>query len=84
MIELVFFTSSRIKLEHARHLCRNYAVQLTGFRESGWVVAHPKDSNIVFGGNYGGLLERMDHRTGQSRDLNVYPDNPMGWGAVGM
>lgn len=33
MIELVFFTSSRIKLEHARHLCKNYAVQLTGFRE---------------------------------------------------
>ena len=33
MIELVFFTSSRVKLEHARHLCRKYAVKLTGFRE---------------------------------------------------
>ncbi len=58
-------------------------VVTAGF-ESGWVVAHPKDSNIVFGGNYDGLLARLDHRTGQSRDLNVYPDNPMGWGAEGM
>ncbi len=56
----------------------------TAGSESGWVQPHPKDSNIVFGGNYGGLLERLDHRTGQSRDLNVYPDNPMGWGADGM
>jgi photosystem II stability/assembly factor-like uncharacterized protein len=56
----------------------------TAGSESGWVVAHPKDSNIVFGGNYGGLLQRLDHRTGQNRDINVYPDNPMGWGAEGM
>ncbi len=56
----------------------------TAGAESGWVQPSPKDSNIVFGGNYGGLLERLDHRTGQSRDLNVYPDNPMGWGAEGM
>ncbi len=56
----------------------------TAGSESGWVVASPKDSNVVFGGNYGGLLERQDHRTGQSRDVNVWPDNPMGWGAEGM
>ncbi len=56
----------------------------TAGSESGWVVASPKDSNIVFGGNYGGLLERRDHRTGQRRDVNVWPDNPMGWGAEGM
>lgn len=40
MIELVFFTSSRIKLEHAKYLCRNYSVRLTGFREK------------AFGANY--------------------------------
>ncbi len=57
---------------------------VTAGSESGWVQPHPKDSNIVFGGNYGGLLERLDHRTGQSRDVNVWPDNPMGWGAEGM
>lgn len=33
MIELVFFTSSRVKLAHAVHLCRDYAVRVVGFRE---------------------------------------------------
>lgn len=40
MIELVFFTSSRIKLAHARYLCRDYAVRVVGFREK------------TFGANY--------------------------------
>lgn len=40
MIELVFFTSSRIKLEHAKHLCRNYAMRVVAFREK------------TFGANY--------------------------------
>lgn len=56
----------------------------TAGSESGWVQPHPKDSNIVFGGNYGGYLARLDHRTGQDRAINVWPDNPMGWGAEGM
>ena len=43
----------------------------TAGSESGWVQPSPKDSMIVFGGNYGGLLERQDHHTGQSRDVNV-------------
>ncbi len=33
MIELIFFTSSRIKLAHARYLCRDYAVRVVGFHE---------------------------------------------------
>lgn len=57
---------------------------ITAGSESGWVQPSPKDPNVVFGGNYGGLLERQDHRTGQQRDVNVWPDNPMGWGAEGM
>jgi len=55
-----------------------------GGGESGWIAPHPKDTNIVFAGSYGGLLTRYDHRTGQSRDVNVWPDNPMGHGAEGM
>jgi photosystem II stability/assembly factor-like uncharacterized protein len=57
---------------------------VTAGSESGWVVPHPKDSNIVFGGNYGGYLTRLDHRTRQERNITVWPDNPMGWGAEGM
>ena len=52
-----------------------------GGGESGWIAPSPKDSNIVFAGSYGGLLTRYDHRTGQQRDVNPWPDNPMGSGA---
>jgi photosystem II stability/assembly factor-like uncharacterized protein len=52
-----------------------------GGGESGWIAPHPNNSNIVFAGSYGGYLTRYDHRSGQSRNVNVWPDNPMGHGA---
>jgi hypothetical protein len=52
-----------------------------GGGESGWIAPSPKDSNIVFAGSYGGLTTRYDRRTGQQRDINPYPNNPMGAGA---
>ena len=55
-----------------------------GGGESGWIAPSPKNSDIIFAGSYGGLLTRYDHRTGQLRDVNAWPDNPMGWGAEGM
>ncbi|MFZ9661110.1 MAG: VPS10 domain-containing protein, partial [Chitinophagaceae bacterium] len=53
----------------------------TAGAESGYVVADPLDPEIVYGGNYGGYLSRLDHRTGENRAINVWPDNPMGAGA---
>jgi photosystem II stability/assembly factor-like uncharacterized protein len=50
--------------------------------ESGHVVAHPENPDIVYGGSYGGFLVRMDHSNGDERIVNVWPDNPMGWGAA--
>ena len=55
-----------------------------GGGESGWIAPHPENSNIIFAGSYGGFLTRYDHRTGQTRNVNVYPDNPMGAGAEAM
>jgi len=52
-----------------------------GGGESGWIAPLPTDSNIVFAGSYGGYLTRQDKRTGQQKDVNVYPENPMGAGA---
>jgi photosystem II stability/assembly factor-like uncharacterized protein len=52
-----------------------------GGGESGWIAPSPKDSEIVFAGSYDGLITRYDHHTGQLRDVNPYPNNPMGWGA---
>lgn len=55
-----------------------------GGGESGWIAPHPENSDIIFAGSYGGYLTRYDHRTKQLRDVNVYPDNPMGSGGEGM
>ena len=53
----------------------------TAGAESGYVVADPLNSDIIYGGNYGGYLSRLDHRTGENRAISVWPDNPMGAGA---
>lgn len=50
--------------------------------ESGHVVAKPGEPDVVYGGSYGGYLTRFDHDTGEVRAVNVWPDNPMGWGAA--
>lgn len=52
--------------------------------ESGWLAVDPNNPDVVFGGNYGGLLQRLDHSSQARRNVNVYPDNPMGHGAEGM
>jgi photosystem II stability/assembly factor-like uncharacterized protein len=50
--------------------------------ESGYIVADPKNPDIVYGGSYGGLLTIYNHKTGEQRDVNPWPDNPMGAGAA--
>ncbi len=50
-----------------------------GGGESGYVTPHPTKPDIVFAGSYGGLLTRKDLRTGFTRDVTVYPINPMGY-----
>jgi photosystem II stability/assembly factor-like uncharacterized protein len=55
-----------------------------GGGESGWIAPHPENSDIIFAGSYGGYLTRYDHRSKQTRTVNVYPDNPMGAGAEAM
>ena len=52
--------------------------------ESAHLAVDPLDSDIVYGGSYGGYLSRMNHRTKQEQAINVWPDNPMGYGAEGM
>jgi len=49
--------------------------------ESGWIAVNPENPDIVYGGSYGGYLTRLNHKTGEERAVNVWPDNPMGYGA---
>ncbi len=49
--------------------------------ESGHVIADPLNPDIVYGGNYGGYLSRLDHKTGENRAISVWPDSPIGSGA---
>lgn len=52
--------------------------------ECGHIAPKPDDPEIVFGGCYGGYIQRRDHRTGLDRIVSVWPDNPMGHGVEGM
>jgi photosystem II stability/assembly factor-like uncharacterized protein len=56
----------------------------TAGSESGHLAPDPADPDIVYGGNYGGLLEMQNHRTKESRAVNVWPNNPMGHGVEDM
>lgn len=52
--------------------------------ESAHIAVDPENSDIVYGGSYGGYLTRVNHKLGTTRAINVWPDNPMGYGAEGM
>ncbi|MFT6244277.1 MAG: photosystem II stability/assembly factor-like uncharacterized protein [Crocinitomicaceae bacterium] len=52
--------------------------------ESAHLAPDPNDNDIVYGGSYGGFLTRFNHHTEQNRAINVWPDNPIGYGAEGM
>ncbi|MFC1661796.1 WD40/YVTN/BNR-like repeat-containing protein [Gemmatimonadota bacterium] len=50
--------------------------------ESGYIAPHPENPDIYYAGCYGGSLSRYDHSNGQTRAVNVWPENPMGQSSV--
>ena len=52
--------------------------------ESAHIAIDPLNNEIVYGGSYGGFLTRVNHEAKTVRGINVWPDNPMGYGAEGM
>ena len=52
-----------------------------GGGESGYIAVRPDDPDVVYAGSYGGYTTRKDMRTGLERDVNPWPDNPMGHSA---
>ena len=52
-----------------------------GGGESGYIAVRPDDPDIVFAGSYASRMTRYNHRTGQQRDITVWPEDPIGFGA---
>ena len=42
------------------------------------------DPDIVYAGEYLGIITRYDHRTGESRNVSAWPENPSGHGGEDM
>lgn len=55
-----------------------------GGGEAGYVVSDWSDPNVVYAGEYLGIITRYDHRTGDARNVSAWPENPSGHGGVDM
>jgi photosystem II stability/assembly factor-like uncharacterized protein len=55
-----------------------------GGGEAGYVVSDASDPNIVYAGEYLGIITRYDDRTGESRNVSAWPENPSGHGGEDM
>ncbi|OFW25658.1 MAG: hypothetical protein A3G21_10070 [Acidobacteria bacterium RIFCSPLOWO2_12_FULL_66_21] len=55
-----------------------------GGGEAGYVVSDAGDPNIVYAGEYLGIITRFDERTGESRNVSAWPENPSGHGGEDM
>lgn len=55
-----------------------------GGGEAGHVVSKPDDPDIVYAGEYLGVITRYDHRTKQTRNVSAWPENPSGHGGEDM
>ncbi len=55
-----------------------------GGGEAGHVYSDPGDPNIVYAGEYLGVITRYDDRTRESRNVSAWPENPSGKGGEEM
>ncbi|MDQ6719094.1 MAG: glycosyl hydrolase, partial [Gemmatimonadota bacterium] len=53
-----------------------------GGGESGYIAVRPDSPDVMFAGSYGGVLTHKDAKTKFERDVNPWPDNPMGHDAA--
>jgi len=55
--------------------------QTVGGCETGFAVPDLEDPGVLWSGCYEGILDRHDMKTGHSRTVSVWPDNPESWPA---
>jgi photosystem II stability/assembly factor-like uncharacterized protein len=53
-----------------------------GGGEAGYIAPDPTDPNIVYAGEYEGVITRFDKRNGQTKDITVQPEISDGGGAA--
>jgi photosystem II stability/assembly factor-like uncharacterized protein len=51
-----------------------------GGGEAGYAIPDPNDPNIIYAGEYSGIITRYDHRTRQARNVGIYPLSQSGHG----
>ena len=73
----------------APHMSRNGSIALDEWRgvgggEAGHVVSDWSDPDIVYAGEYLGIITRYDRHTGQARNVSAWPENPSGHGGEDM
>lgn len=75
--------NSTIRIAHrtSSYAIREKDWEPTAGGESGHIAIDPLNPDIVYGGSYGGYLNRYDHEKNISRAIHVWPDNPIGHGA---
>ena len=77
MIELVFFTSSRIKLAHAVHLCKKFSVNVIGFHEKTYGANYEEprinDREELINLSYLDALQRWNKAT-NSKGFFIFED----------
>jgi len=49
-----------------------------GGGESGYIASNPEKPWIMYAGSHSGTLTRKNTQNGQERNINVWPENPMG------
>jgi photosystem II stability/assembly factor-like uncharacterized protein len=49
--------------------------------ESGYVIPDAQNPDVTYGGSYDGVLVKYNRKTGERQRIDVWPDNPMGYGA---
>lgn len=58
--------------------------EATAGGESAHIAPDPKNPDIVYAGSYGGYLTKYNHDTRQDKAINIWPDNPIGYGVGAM
>ena len=77
-------SSIRIKHRTDAPFITEHDWEITAGGEAGSHAIYPKDEDLVFGGEYGGYMMRLNHRTKQIQATNVWPNNPLGHGVEDM